>query len=55
MAKSKAKSKNYDKVRAWYLIGMWSNKQLDNAVGKWITQEEHDSIKSEKEKLVSKS
>lgn len=55
MAKAKAKSKNYDKVRTWYLIGMWNDKQLNNAVGKWITQDEHDSIQSGKEKLVSKS
>lgn len=48
-------SKNYDKVRNWYLLGMWSQKQFDNAVGRWITQEEHDLIQKEKENMVSEN
>ena len=32
-------SKNYEKVKKFYKMGIWSEKMVWNAVGKWITPE----------------
>lgn len=42
-------SKNFEKVRDYYLRGLWNEDRVRAAVGKWITQEECDEILSEKE------
>ena len=33
-------SKNYEKVKKYYDIGVWNKARVYNAVGKWITEEE---------------
>lgn len=37
-------SKNYEKVKKFYKMGIWSEKMVWNAVGKWITPEEYKEI-----------
>lgn len=37
-------SKNYEKVKKFYKMGIWSEKMAWNAVGKWITPEEYKKI-----------
>ena len=37
-------SKNFQKVKDYYNKGLWNKKMVLNAVGKWITQEEADTI-----------
>ena len=40
-------SKNYEKVKKSYKMGIWSEKMVWNAVGKWITPEEYKEITGE--------
>lgn len=43
-------SKNYEKVKNYYILGLWDVTKLQNAVIKgWITQEEYEEIKALKE------
>ena len=37
-------SKNFDKVKNYYDNGLWSEKRVRAAVGKWITEEEAEEI-----------
>ena len=38
-------SKNYEKVKNFYLQGLWDDIRLHNAVEKnWITEEEYNEI-----------
>ena len=40
-------SKNYDKVKRYYNLGMWNEVRVRNAVKKnWITEEEFKEITS---------
>lgn len=40
-------SKNFEKVKKFYKMGIWSEKMVWNAVGKWITTEEYKEITGE--------
>lgn len=40
-------SKNFEKVKKFYKMGIWSEKMVWNAVGKWITPEEYMEITGE--------
>lgn len=40
-------SKNFEKVKKFYKMGVWSKKMVWNAVGKWITPEEYEEITGE--------
>lgn len=40
-------SKNYNKVLNYYNKKLWSKQKVYNAVGKWITVEEYESITGE--------
>lgn len=40
-------SKNFEKVKKFYKMGIWSEKMVWNAVGKWITREEYKEITGE--------
>ena len=42
-----AQSKNFEKVKRFYKMGIWSEKMVWNAVGKWITPEEYKEITGE--------
>ena len=37
-------SVKYELVRDYYVRGLWSAERVQNAVDKWITQEEADAI-----------
>lgn len=37
-------SKNYGKVKNFYVTGLWSLAMVRNAVGRWITAEEFTKI-----------
>ncbi len=37
-------SKNFEKVKRYYIMGLWSIERLRNAVGNWITAEEFTEI-----------
>lgn len=37
-------SEKYEKVRNYYKTGMWTLKQVRNAVGRWITEAEFKEI-----------
>ena len=37
-------SKNYEKVKNYYDKGLWTEKRVHNAVGKWITLKEYEQI-----------
>lgn len=37
-------SKNFEKVKNYYLLGLWDIIKVHNAVGKWITAEEFTLI-----------
>ena len=37
-------SKNFEKVKNYYLLGLWDIGKVYNAVGKWITAEEYEVI-----------
>ena len=37
-------SKNFEKVKNYYLLGLWGINKVYNAVGKWITAEEFETI-----------
>lgn len=38
------RSKKYNTVKSYYDNGLWSEKRVYNAVGKWITAEEYRMI-----------
>jgi hypothetical protein len=40
-------SKNYNKVLNYYNKKLWSKQKVFNAVGKWITAEEYQTIVGE--------
>ena len=40
-------SKNFEKVRQFYIDGLWSKTKVYNAVGKWITAAEYEEIVGE--------
>ena len=40
-------SKNFEKVKKFYKMGIWSEKMVWNAVGKWITPEEYKKLTGE--------
>lgn len=40
-------SKNFEKVKKFYKMGIWSEKMVWNAVGKWITPKEYKEITGE--------
>lgn len=40
-------SKNFEKVRGYYIHHLWNLTQVHNAVGKWITEEEYQEITGE--------
>lgn len=40
-------SKNYNKVLNYYNKRLWSKQKVFNAVGKWITAEEYQTIVGE--------
>lgn len=42
-----AHSTNFEKVKKFYKMGIWSEKMVWNAVGKWITPEEYKEITGE--------
>ena len=37
-------SAKYDLVKSYYDLGLWTAERVQNAVGKWITQDECDAI-----------
>ncbi len=37
-------SKNFEKVKKYYKMGVWSKKMVWNSVGKWITADEYKVI-----------
>jgi len=39
---------NFQKVKDYYDKGLWTKAQVSRAVGKWITQEEYETITGEK-------
>lgn len=39
-------SKKFETVKNYYKLGLWTAQMVQNAVGKWITQEEADTILS---------
>ncbi|MBP3437230.1 MAG: XkdX family protein [Clostridia bacterium] len=42
----------FEKIRAYYLAGLWSYGRLKDAVlKKWLTQEEMESLVKEKEAM----
>ena len=41
------RSKNYEKVKAYYDDGIWNKTRVYNAVGKWITEKEYKEITGE--------
>lgn len=43
-------SKNFEKVKGYYEKGFWSKARVQNAVGKWITEEEYREITGEEYK-----
>lgn len=40
-------SKNYSKVRMYYIKKLWTKKQVYDAVGSWITEQEYKLITGE--------
>jgi hypothetical protein len=37
-------SPKFELVQSYYIRGLWSAERVQNAIGKWITQEEADEI-----------
>lgn len=37
-------SKNFEKVKSYYEQGLWTIKMVQNAVGRWITEDEYKLI-----------
>lgn len=37
-------SKNFEKVRQYYIEGLWTLRMVKNAVKRWITVEEFEEI-----------
>ena len=40
-------SPNFEKVKNYYIQGLWNETRVRKAVGRWITQEECDEILGE--------
>ena len=40
-------SSKYEMVKKYYSNGLWTKKQVYNAVGRWITAEEYQEITGE--------
>lgn len=40
-------SKNFNKVKDYYLSGKWNAQMVRNAIGRWITEEEAEEILEE--------
>lgn len=40
-------SVKYDLLKDYYVCGLWNAERIQNAVGKWITQEESNAILAE--------
>ena len=40
-------SKKFELVKGYYDAGLWSKTRVYNAVGRWITAEEHEEITGE--------
>lgn len=40
-------SKNFNKVKSYYIRGLWTIEKVRNVVGKWITEEEFNLITGE--------
>lgn len=40
-------SQNYEKVKNYYSLNLWSITQVHNAVNRWITPEEYEEITGE--------
>lgn len=40
-------SEKYEKVSTYYKNGVWTEKMVYNAVGKWITSDEYKEITGE--------
>lgn len=38
------RSQNFEKVKGFYDAGLWNEKRVQNAVGRWITEEEYRMI-----------
>lgn len=41
-------SKNFSKVRMYYIKGLWDKQKVHDAVGVWITAEEYKLITGER-------
>ena len=37
-------SPNFEKVKDYYVRGLWSEERVNKAIDRWITQEEADEI-----------
>lgn len=37
-------SKNFNKVKQYYDLGLWNMQKVESAVGKWITEAEFEEI-----------
>lgn len=40
-------SKNFEKVKRYYVSNLWSIEKVRNSVGKWITENEYKEITGE--------
>lgn len=40
-------SKNFNKVKTYYIQGLWSKARVYNVVNKWITADEYKEITGE--------
>lgn len=40
-------SKNFEKVKRYYDLGLWSEEKVKDAVGRWITAYEYELITCE--------
>lgn len=41
-------SKNFEKVKGYYEKGFWTIEMVQNAIGKWITEDEYVVITGKK-------
>lgn len=37
-------SPKFERVKSYYDDGLWNRKMVENAVGRWITEDEKDEI-----------
>lgn len=44
-------SKNYEELKKFYNLKLWSKKMVIKAVGRWITEEEFEQITGERYKV----